>query len=397
MEGQSIDDMTAYAIGKLQGGWSHDQVAASIREMLAAEQWPASAIELMLAQVATRVNKQKSHEAEMPANQSDPSVIMMDMLRQMMNRIDTLENRTLGPASTPPTRASTPPQAAASEKRVKFPDPEKFDGDRSRYAIFRYQARAKLEADYRSCSEKAQVDYVFQRCIGNAAKVLLPWIVNQPSPSLQGLWSFMDLQFDDPHQKTKAMDQLSGIRQGKRPVREYLIEFNRLVQLTGETFGDTNKKNLFVRGLNIELQRSTIAIAGDTTYEVFSQEVVRIADILYRTNLASRSTRTRGHVLPSQEKAAPLEAMDWQPTTTSNQSATKMLRAKWVPKAEIQRRKDSGLCMRCGASGHYASKCPYQAPRPPSPVQAASTATTQAQIPPLLEEEHDAMLDSGKE
>ena len=53
MEGQSIDDMTAFAIGKLQGGWSQDQVAASIQEMLAAEGWPQPAIEAMLAQVST--------------------------------------------------------------------------------------------------------------------------------------------------------------------------------------------------------------------------------------------------------------------------------------------------------------------------------------------------------
>jgi hypothetical protein len=35
--------MTAFAIGKLQGGWSINQVDARIREMLAAEQWPTPA------------------------------------------------------------------------------------------------------------------------------------------------------------------------------------------------------------------------------------------------------------------------------------------------------------------------------------------------------------------
>ena len=41
--------MTAYAIGKLHGGWSQDKVAAGIREILAAEGWPKLVIKAILA------------------------------------------------------------------------------------------------------------------------------------------------------------------------------------------------------------------------------------------------------------------------------------------------------------------------------------------------------------
>ena len=71
MEGQSIDDMTAYAIGKLHGGWSRGQAVASIREMLAAEQWPAQAIEATVSQVEARIREK---------DQPDPSATIIEMM-----------------------------------------------------------------------------------------------------------------------------------------------------------------------------------------------------------------------------------------------------------------------------------------------------------------------------
>ncbi|KAF2652443.1 hypothetical protein K491DRAFT_718954 [Lophiostoma macrostomum CBS 122681] len=131
MEGQSIDDMVTYAIGKLQGGLSREQVAANIREMLAAEKWPALAIEATLGQVETRL-----WEKERP-KQPDSSAMVMELMQQMMNRMEVLEKRMHAPAPTTPTRAPTPPPAAIVSKK-RFPDPEPFDGTRAKYQAWKY-------------------------------------------------------------------------------------------------------------------------------------------------------------------------------------------------------------------------------------------------------------------
>jgi hypothetical protein len=401
----SVEGMTAYAVGKLEGGLSSEQVGASIREILVKEQWPAQAIEAMMSQVESQI-REKNQQTSQP----DPSATMMEMLKQMMNRMEMLENQRAATSTLPSQEPISPvisPATTYIERRAKFPDPEKFNGDRTQYLTFRYQARAKLEADYKNSPGKAQVDYVFQRCTGDAARVLLPWILNQAAPTSQGLWAFMDLQFDDPHLKSKAIDQLHGIRQGRRPVREYLMEFNRLVQLTGEAFGDTNKKNLFVRGLSIELQKSTIAIPGDLPYESFVQEVIRIADILYRVNISARhqaasqsnwrrdqspmhnnlmaglNTHEKRRQSPDHNRPTSPERMDWQPIT-SNQSDVGTKRAKWVPQKEIEHRRQNRLCVRCGAGGHFIKDCPYRPPQPPSSIQV-SQAVPQSPAP-LLED-----------
>jgi len=51
--------------------------------------------------------------------------------------------------------------------------------------------------------------------------------------------------------------------------------------------------------------------------------------------------------------------MDWTPTISHHRSQQT---AKWVPSEEINARKEQNLCICCGASGHFISKCPYNAP-----------------------------------
>ena len=117
----------------------------------------------------------------------------------------------------------------------------------------------------------------------------------------------------------------------------------------------------------------------------FTDEAIRLVDFHYRgqfTNqgLAKASTRPEGDTRHSWKQAAPLEQMDWQPTI-SNQGGTQKRQAKWVTQAEIQRRRENKLCVRCGARSHFVLQYPYLSAQPPSPIRAA-----RATAEPLLEE-----------
>ena len=241
MEGQSIDDMTAFAIGKLQGGWSQDQVAASIQEMLAAEGWPQPAIEAMLAQVATQVTTQTQGQRELRESygsprregkaprQSDPTRMMMEMMQQMMSRMEALEKARIAP-TTPQPQTPTPiplPTGVQKTGRSKYPDPERFDGDRNKYPQFRYEAKAKLRHSSLHQAHSYQIDYIMSRTKDRASKTLLPWVErNIQSATIDELWAFMDRQFKDPHQRSRALDKLRHLSQGRRLVRDYISEFN---------------------------------------------------------------------------------------------------------------------------------------------------------------------------
>jgi hypothetical protein len=101
---------------------------------------------------------------------------MIEMLSPIANQLEVLEqkqsDRRLDPLATPlsPKVAETPQVAA---RRNKYPHPELFDRDRTRYPSFRYKAKAKLRNDYIGASDTAQIDYIVSRCTDKASDVLL--------------------------------------------------------------------------------------------------------------------------------------------------------------------------------------------------------------------------------
>lgn len=393
MEGQSIEDMTAYAIGKLQGGWSRDQVAAGIREMLAAERWPESAIQAMLAQVAAQVTAQAPgpDQAEASNNQGTlhqeervqfDTTRMMEMMQQMINRMDALEKQKTGSA-TPPELTATPPILTAKKR---YPDPELFDGTRSKYQGWKYNCQAKLTGDgflYSTDIDRNQ--YIFSRTKDRANSTLLPWLRVHRQGETSALWSFMDIEFGDQYEEESAIDKLQSIKQNKDSLRVYRQRFNELLLRSGEHVSDRLKRTWFLRGLNNSTYSQMSSVSPTLGFTQFTDEAIRLADFHYRgqfTNqgLAKANTRPEGDTQHSGKQAGPPEQMDWQPTI-SNQGGTQKRQAKWVTRAEIQRRQENKLCIRCGAGNHYAQRCPYLPARPSSPIRAF-----RATAEPLLEE-----------
>ncbi|EFQ85122.1 hypothetical protein PTT_20006, partial [Pyrenophora teres f. teres 0-1] len=191
----------------------------------------------------------------------------MGLLGPMASRLEALEKQRTAEllSATPqvrtPARANTPPSHAPTPvptKKSKFPHPEPFEGDRSKYLAFRYKAKAKLRHEYEGALSVAQID------------------------GIDDLWHFMDQQYDDPHQKSKAFDRLSNLRQGKLSVRDYHMEFNRLEIQSGEHFGETAKKSMFLKGLHAKLQEALATVDEDLSYEQLINKAIRTSDNLYR-------------------------------------------------------------------------------------------------------------------
>lgn len=62
------------------------------------------------------------------------------------------------------------------------------------------------------------------------------------------------------------------------------------------------------------------------------------------------------------------------------------VRARWVSKKELDRRRQAGVCIRCGTSGHKSPTCPQLAPLPPE------TALKSVNV---VEKNSDSSLDDG--
>ncbi|KAK1914250.1 hypothetical protein P3342_007496 [Pyrenophora teres f. teres] len=160
----------------------------------------------------------------------------------------------------------------------------------------------------------------------------------------------MDQQYDDPHQKSKAFDRLSNLRQGKLSVRDYHMEFNRLEIQSGEHFGETAKKSMFLKGLHAKLQEALATVDEDLSYEQLINKAIRTSDNLYRVGLTTRARQ--GHTPVEQptpkntRTPSPPEKMDWEPTK-AGKASTRASR----PSADQIR------CYACGEKGHISKYC----------------------------------------
>ena len=69
------------------------------------------------------------------------------------------------------------------------------------------------------------------------------------------------------------------------------MEFNRLMLQSGESFGEASKKNQFLRGLSVELQRSMATADENLDFSNFVNKVIRTLDNLFQVSLISWTAR----------------------------------------------------------------------------------------------------------
>ena len=94
--------------------------------------------------------------------------------------------------------------------------------------------------------------------------------------------------------------------------------------------------------------------------------------------------------------------MDWEPTALrTNRNQVQGRRAKWVAKDVLDYRRSSGLCLRCGNTGHRIANCillPLEKPRTHQAKFSAAYAA--AEDLGILEDTNAAQqgdIDSGKD
>ncbi|KAK1914251.1 hypothetical protein P3342_007497 [Pyrenophora teres f. teres] len=175
----NADELSAYASAKYLAGVPDDQIYQEIVQMLRNDGWKEAAIAPMINEVARRTKEAgeaRESPQEPPKVPQDPTAAMMgqpsqaqqdnvsQMITQIMgllgpmaSRLEALEKQRTAEllSATPqvrtPARANTPPSHAPTPvptKKSKFPHPEPFEGDRSKYLAFRYKAKAKLRHEY---------------------------------------------------------------------------------------------------------------------------------------------------------------------------------------------------------------------------------------------------------
>lgn len=272
--------------------------------------------------------------------------------------------------------------------KPKLPDVEVFSkGTHEQYEQWKMKMRAKLYGDLAAFpTAKDQVNYIVNRTGDKAFLALASYVSDLMRPNTTTLpdtdraWNLLDAMFIDPTARLKAFEYVRTIKQGKTEFSHHLQNFN--IQLTRaglDTASDDQKIDYLRTSLNFRLLRT---IAGHQpgpleSYEDFCQRC-RIT----WENIKSVDRIQEGKGGPIYQSTRPTstspsnDAMDWQPTTVS----AARTREFWGTKEELDKRKVSGLCLRCGREGHRVRECKARIPGKPksqSNMRIASTATVE--------------------
>ncbi|KAK9233708.1 hypothetical protein V1525DRAFT_157001 [Lipomyces kononenkoae] len=308
---------------------------------------------------------------------------MLQLIQQQGQRLDQVTSLLSLSPNQPPTLAG---QATSIEPlmndttkrpRAKLPDPEKFTGDDlSLFPQFLGKLQAKLEIDADAIGfEKDHVWYGFSRLEGKSAARIFPWMSAYKGSaefSLENFYKQLRAAFEDPALKDKALNRLNTLRQGNRPFSDLMSELDRLLlEAGGHGWDDDVKKGYIRAAVNQSLRDKLITIEEKPTYDSYCLQVKGIADRLadfQRLSVNTRGSMTYRPPAARQDVRAPgpqappsNDPMDWEPS-----AARSSKRAKWVDKAELDRRRQSGSCLRCGSTKHFVNGCPFLPPTRPS-------------------------------
>lgn len=238
----------------------------------------------------------------------------------------------------------------------------------------------------------------------------------------EAFFAQLESVFADSNEKAKALEQLTFLKHSiGQPWHEHQLEFDGLLlSADGESWSDETKIGYFKNTFSNPAKMYTAAVPKTSDYYVFSEEVERIMTNLETTdqfkvankrwlkekNKDSRltmaaSAHPRRPAMAARVDAdgdtimAPTQAYgDRKKPRGERKPSTGKQRAKWVDMAERERRKEKGLCFRCGTDGHRIRGCPYAPAIQPTSIHAGTIA-------PLLEDDEDPMepapFEAGKE
>ena len=298
----------------------------------------------------------------------------------MRAEITTLRNQINNPEQTPaqstPSPQATPEPTASTQEPVPPPSkPRHALGHVDKYTHenpaefmpFILGLETKLVVDGAAIGDAfAQLSYAYSCFSGIARDRIYPWYSINGSASVKESVTFETLDsffrhvrmlFEDRHLMEKSNNQLSNLRQGRRPFRDFITEFEQLLLLSGgHTWSDQVRISRLKPAINQEMRRGMIGRPTAETYVQYVEDLYRVANDIEEVNRIDSLRRLRANrpFFPQLNPAptAPAPASHPDAIDTSNAAIN------------VNRTTKPFLCYNCGKPNHLSRNCPEpQRPR----------------------------------
>jgi hypothetical protein len=282
----------------------------------------------------------------------------------------TATNTTVNPNEQPPAWLATllaaiqPTNAApAAPKRRRQPDPDMFDGTRKQYQVFYQQLTAKVENDKEDFgSHKTACDYAFARLKGTAATLTLPYMSKMRASSswdFNQLLGFFDQMFGDPHKAERARDKLWSMSQGKKNIRNYVMDFQEQLLSSNSNLDEDTKMMIFRKGLSYKLQDKLVGLKSKDL-DGLQNKAIEIADQLYRMDFHTKGSSHSKQSNERQREGKPSKRRFPSPVADAMEGVEYTGRSgkpRRLGSSEYDRLRREGRCFNCKRRGHVSTAC----------------------------------------
>jgi hypothetical protein len=266
-------------------------------------------------------------------------------------------------------RISPPPSDGPKRKPLPIGPP--FDGNRNTFAAWRVTISHKLVTDQGFIGDRRdQFVFIWQNLTPQvqskvAAFYEVASMVETPEPSR--FLDYLESMYGDPHRQDIAQAKLDTLQQqSQESFASFYVRFEQNLALAGGMeWTDIIKLSILRKALSprireIGLNRGVSRNDFHTAVAMYRSIAVDIEAFRIEERSRSRSTPHR-NPRSAQTRDRDGDIAMTGINATQTQPRNQVQRARWVTEGEMRKRREQGLCLRCGQSGHFVTKC-YMAP-----------------------------------
>lgn len=281
-------------------------------------------------------------------------------MQEMMSMLDKM-------SSSPSPKSASPPNPKASKSgyqvspiyEPRLSPPEVFKGEQSQCRPFITQCEIVFELQPSSFpTERAKVAYAISLLSGKAKL----WGTAEWQKDSLICYQFKDFSkelirvFDPVLPEREAARGLLKLKQGRRRVTEYIIDFHALS--SGSDWNDEALCDAFYQGLSEEVKDELSTRDAPRDLEELETLAARIDMRLHERRLERSSFSRTYQVVPVPR---PQPSVSTPPVSSSPippaEEPMQIGRSRLSPQ-ERERRLKRGLCFYCGGEGHLLRLCP---------------------------------------
>jgi hypothetical protein len=292
----------------------------------------------------------------------------------------------------PPHRQSENPPASTTQRSEKIPDPDKFDGTRTKTPDFLTQIRLKLRGNRdRFLDEQGMMMYVVSRLEGAALRQIATFVTEERVnfDSTVALLEYMETSFGDPDTIGTARRELHELKQ-KTDFSAYLTEFRRIMGKL--RYDEAAQMDALELGLSGKLKDALVFTTRPATMAEYEKQLLVLDNKIKARDEEKKGTKTHmgqftagtpptgthSSLTPGGLAPMDLSATQWQNQNTTPRPPINLRHEvingiKKTTPAEKAWRRANGRCDFCGEAGHAYMSCPKKQTRPRYTMHGAAT------------------------